>query len=205
MQKRSVARQNLDPKKNRKEVFAGQRRPVTYMAQAQLKITQISKDFNLKSKEVTDAFKDVGIDKKSGAAADGDEFELFMEHLMVSHQIKDLESYLVGKNKITAVKEKREDSAPKNEAPLKVETPVKETVAPAAEVKKPEAKPEVKKAPMVAKPQQPAERRPEQTRPADRRPAQPGERRDFNQGQRQGDRRDFNQGQRQGDRPQYQR
>ena len=80
---------DLDPKKNRKEVFAGQRRPVTYMAQTQLKITQISKDFNLKSKDVTDAFKAVGIEKKSGAAADGDEFELFMEHLMVSHQIKE--------------------------------------------------------------------------------------------------------------------
>ena len=60
-------------------------------------------------------------------------------------------------------------------------------------------------APVAAKPQQPAERRPEQGRPVDRRPAQPGERRDFNQGQRQGERRDFNQGQRQSDRPQYQR
>ncbi len=174
------------------------------MAQTQLKITQISKDFNLKSKEVTDGFKDVGIDKKSGAVADGDEFELFMEHLMVSHQIKDLESYLGGKNRIAAVKEN------KAEAPAKVEAPVKETVAPAAEAKKPEAKPEVrpevkKQPPVAAKPQQPAERRPEQGRPVDRRPAQPGERRDFNQGQRQGERRDFNQGQRQSDRPQYQR
>ena len=211
LHRRSSSRSDLDPKKNRKEVFAGQRRPVTYMAQAQLKITQISKDFNLKSKEVTDAFKNVGIDKKSGAAADSDEFELFMEGLMTSHQIKDIESYLGGKNKITAVKEKKETAAPKKEeAAAKVEALAKETPAPAAEAKKPEAKPEpkleAKKPPVAAKPQQSAEqRRPEQARPADRRPAQPGDRRDFTQGQRQGERRDFNQGQRQGDRPQYQR
>ena len=78
------------------------------MAQIQIKITQISKDFNLKSKDVTDGFKDVGIDKKSGASADNDEFELFMENLMVKHQIKDIESYLGGKNKISAAKEKKE-------------------------------------------------------------------------------------------------
>ena len=87
------------------------------MAQTQLKITQLSKDFNLKSKEVIDGFKDVGIDKKSGAAADIDELELFMERLMTTHQIKDLESYLGGKNKISAEKEnKAEPAAPAKEA-----------------------------------------------------------------------------------------
>ena len=188
------------------------------MAQAQFKITQISKDFNLKSKEVTDGFKNVGIDKKSGASADSDELELFMEHLMATHQIKDVESYLGGKNKITAAKEK-------NETPATVAAPAAEAKKPelkkapeAAKPQQPAANPEVKKALEAVRPQQPAaERRPDQARVGDRRPAQSGDRRDFNQGQRQGDkrdfnqgqrqsdRRDFNQGQRQGDRPQYQR
>ena len=196
------------------------------MAQAQIKIAQISKDFNLKSKEVTDGFKDVGIEKKSGASADGDEFELFMEHLMTSHQIKDLESYLGGKNKIAAAKEKTAEAAPAKVAEPAPEAPAKAAPGPAAEKKpeakpevkpeakpeakpevKPEAKPEVKKPVAEAKPQQPAaeQRRPADVKAGDRRPAQGGDRRDFNQGQRQGDRRDFNQGQRQGDRPQYQR
>ena len=199
---------------------------MTHMAQAQIKIAQISKDFNLKSKEVTDGFKDVGIEKKSGASADGDEFELFMEHLMTSHQIKDLESYLGGKNKIAAAKEKTAEAAPAKVAEPAPEAPAKVAPAPAAEKKpeakpeakpevkpeakpevKPEAKPEVKKPVAEAKPQQPAaeQRRPADVKAGDRRPAQGGDRRDFNQGQRQGDRRDFNQGQRQGDRPQYQR
>ena len=89
---------------------------MTYMAQVQLKITQISKDFNLKSKEVIDGFKAVGIDKKSGAAADVEELELFMERLMTTHQIKDIESYLGGKNKISSVKEKKAE-APVEETP----------------------------------------------------------------------------------------
>jgi len=97
---------------------------VTHMAQAQIKITQISKDFNLKSKEVTDGFKLVGIDKKSGASADGDELELFMEKLMTSHQIKDIESYLGGKSKIETVKEKKSEAAPaKEQAPAKEAAP----------------------------------------------------------------------------------
>jgi len=189
------------------------------MAQAQIKITQISKDFNLKSKEVTDGFKLVGIDKKSGASADGDELELFMEKLMTSHQIKDIESYLGGKSKIETVKEKKSEAAPaKEQAPAKEAAPAKEQApaaeapakaAPAAE-KKPEvkqaAKPEVKKPAAEARPQQPAEQRKSaEAKPGDRRPAQGGDRRDSSQGQRQGDRRDLSQGQRQGDRPQYQR
>jgi len=161
---------------------------VTCMAQVQIKITQISKDFNLKSKDVTDAFKNIGIEKKSGASADGDEFELFMESLMASHQIKDIEAYLGGKTKISASQEK------------KTETP-----APAPEAQKPKAEPAPERAEApVAEVQRPAEpeRTPDrQNKPkphvsADR-PARPDGRRELSQGQRQGHR-PF-------DRPQYQR
>ena len=35
-----------------------------------IKITQLSKDFSMKSKDITDAFKELGLDKKSGGSAD---------------------------------------------------------------------------------------------------------------------------------------
>ena len=168
-----------------------ERKPVTYMAQAQIKITQLSKDFNLKSKEITDSFKDIGIDKKSGASADGDEFELFMETLMLKHQIKDVESYLNGKNTIAAVKEKKAAPAPE----------VKAEAKPAPEAKA-EAKPkeEAKPAPKAPEAQRPISAKAEAQRPFERprvqgaqdRPVRPDARRDFS-------------GQRQGERPQYQR
>ena len=72
------------------------------MAQGSIKIAQISKDFTLKSKDVIDIFaKELSIDKKSGASADAEEFELFLKKLTLSRQIKDLESYLDGTNKLT--------------------------------------------------------------------------------------------------------
>ncbi len=150
------------------------------MAQAQIKITQLSKDLNLKSKEITDRFKDIGIDKKSGASADSDEFELFLETLMVRHQIKDVESYLNGKNKISSVREKKAEPAP--------------------EVKAEPAPVEAKPAPKAPEAPKPAQARPEAQRQPERprtsgvqdRPARPDTRRDFS-------------GQRQTERPQYQR
>ena len=157
------------------------------MAQVQIKITQLSKDLNLKSKEITDRFKDIGIDKKSGASADSDEFELFLETLMVKHQIKDVEAYLTGKNKISSVREKKAEPAPEVKAEpapeVKVEhKPTEAKPAPkAAEVQKPAAKPEVQK--QGDRPRAQA---------AQAGPARPDTRRDFS-------------GQRQSERPQYQR
>ena len=53
---------------------------------AQIKLSQISKDFNMKSKDVTDAFKEIGFEKKnSGAAVEAEEFELFLVHMTTSH------------------------------------------------------------------------------------------------------------------------
>ena len=132
------------------------------MPQLPVKITQISKDFNLKSKDVLDTFKELGLDKKSGGVVDLEEFELFMNRLTSTHQIKDLESYRSGKTKITSVKEKKEQ--PKAE--------VKEE--PRAEVKA-EPKPVQKEQPTHKggeKPQQ-VNARPEQKKPeqrADQRP-----------------------------------
>ena len=46
-----------------------------------IKITQISKDFNLKSKDVLDVFKEVGLEKKTGGGAEMEEYELFLHKL----------------------------------------------------------------------------------------------------------------------------
>ena len=110
------------------------------MPQISVKITQISKDFDLKSKDVLDTFKELGIDKKSGGTVDTDEFELFMQHITKSRQIKDLDAYRDGRVKISAPKAEKPkvaNPAPKAEpaAEKKPEPPKPETAP--AEVKKP--------------------------------------------------------------------
>ncbi len=83
-----------------------QGKPVIYMAQG-TKITQLSKDFNIKSKDILDIFsKDIGIEKKSGAIVDTEEFELFIQKITSAHQIKNIDSYLSGDTKITIKREK---------------------------------------------------------------------------------------------------
>ena len=62
-----------------------------------MKISDISKDFNLKSKDVVDVFKEAGIEKKnSGAAVDAEEFEIFFSLITKSHQIKNINAYTGG-------------------------------------------------------------------------------------------------------------
>ncbi len=126
-----------------------------------IKITQISKDFNIKSKDVLDIFKEAGLDKKSGSSADKDEFELFLSYLTSKNQIKDLDAYRDGRSKIKSAVEK-----PKKVAKPKQEEHTEKTAAPVVE-KKPEQKKPV--------PQQNTERKPQ--------PQQQSQ-------QRQGDRRD---------------
>ena len=128
---------------------------MTFMAQ--IKVSQISKNFNIKSKDVTDLFKDLGLEKKSGAAVETEEYELFLHHLTATHQIKNIDDYIDGKTKITVVLEKKAEApkaeAPKAEAPKaeapKAESPkaevpkaeVPKAEAPKAEAPKAEAKP----------------------------------------------------------------
>ncbi len=113
---------------------------MTFMAQTTtIKITQITKDFAMKSKDVLDTFKEIGFDKKSGGSVDSDEFELFMNYLSTKHQIKDLDAYRDGRVKISQAEKK-----PKAQKPKAVEKPA-EKVEVNPEVKKPETKqPETK-------------------------------------------------------------
>ncbi len=129
-----------------------------------IKITQISKDFDIKSKDVLDIFKDLGIEKKSGGSADLDEFELFLSHLTSKRQIKDLDAYRDGRTKIKSAVEKKEKkpaakpevkAEPKAEPKAEVKAEPKPAAKPEAKpAAKTEAKPPVKEAAPAAKPAQ---------------------------------------------------
>ena len=116
-----------------------------------LKIAQISKDFNVKTKDILDIFKDAGIEKKSGAAVESEEYELFLHIATSTHQIKNIDDYLDGVTKITVVNEKEEAKAePKPEVKAEPKAEPKPEAKAVPEVKaepKVEKKPEVKPQP----------------------------------------------------------
>ena len=69
---------------------------------AQIKVSQLSKDFNLKSKDISDLFKEIGLEKKnSGASVESDELEAFFSYITKKNQIKSLEAYTKGEVTIT--------------------------------------------------------------------------------------------------------
>ena len=150
---------------------------------AQIKVSQISKDFNMKAKDVADTFKEIGFEKKnSSATVEDEEFEIFLSHITRAHQIKDLDAYTAGSVKITSVKEKKAkteqptEKAPESmkEEPKAAEAPKKTEAPKAAEAPKKEAAP-------VSKPQMaPKAEKPRESKPAEQRP-----RYDAPQGQRQ--------------------
>ena len=142
------------------------------MTNLPIKITQISKDFDIKSKDVIDIFGELGVEKKSGGSADKDEFELFLSRITEKHQIKDIDAYRDGRSKIKSSVEKKKTkkaekpAEPKAEA-VKPEEPKAPTAAPAP------AKPQAPKAePVAQKPQQKP-----QAAQSDRRPQQPNQQR----------------------------
>ena len=77
------------------------------------KLSEMSKDFGMKAKDVIEGFKAINIDKNSGASVNDEEFELFMQHLTSTHQIHDLEAYTSGKITIKSAEKKK--AAPKAE------------------------------------------------------------------------------------------
>ena len=131
------------------------------MTNLPIKITQISKDFEIKSKDVIDTFKELGIDKKSGSSADKDEFELFIAHITKKNQIKDFVAYRDGRTKITSDAPKK----PKAEKPQELKP--QETKPQEAKPKQENAQKPNQKAAVAEKPQ--GDRKPQQ---ADRKPQQ---------------------------------
>ena len=147
------------------------------MTNSPIKITKLSEDFTLKSKDVIDILKDFDIDKKTGGSVDRDEYELFLSALTEKHQIKDLEGYRSGRSKISTVKEKKD--APKVEE-KKPEQKVAEP-KPQQKAAEPQKKAEQKPAPAQdkapqQKPQRNPERNPERTKPANNQPGQRNDR-----------------------------
>ena len=127
-----------------------------------IKVSDLSKDFAMKSKEVIEELKTVSIEKTTGGTVSDEEFAVFMQHITLKHQISDLEAYRSGKTTIRSAekKEKKAQTAPKEEAKAetkpapKAETKAEDKPAPKAETKaeakpapKAEAKAEIKPAP----------------------------------------------------------
>ncbi len=182
---------------------------------AQTKITQISKDFNLKTKEVTEFFKDMGLEKKSGATVEAEEFEMFLSHMTRTHQISNIESYKNRTSKITAAKAVKETAKAEPKPEVKAEDKAEVKAEVKAADQKPAVKPEVKEAPKPEnKPQQkPAEK--QDRKPADKQPQQGQQRPDRrddrqkpfdrqNNGQKFEQRKPFAGGAQQGDKKPYQ-
>ena len=115
-----------------------------------IKISDLSKDFAMKSKDVIEEFKTVNIEKTTGGTVSDDEFAVFMQRITLSHQISDLDAYRSGKITIKTASEAKSE---------KKDTSKKETKTEAkAEVKveaKVEAKPEVKAEPAKTVQQKP--------------------------------------------------
>ena len=180
-----------------------------------IKISDLSKDFSMKSKDIIEEFKTVDIEKTTGGTVSDEEFAVFMQHITSTHQISDLEAYTTGKitikiadktEKKAAPKAEEKKPEPKAEPKAEVKKP-EPKAAPKAEEKKPEPKAEPKAE--VKKPEPKAEeKKPEpkpemQKRPDGQRPQRPdGQRPQRPDGQRpQFDRH----GQRDGQRPQFDR
>ncbi len=67
---------------------------------AAVKLTQITKDFAQKTKDVLDLLKAHGVEKKQGATLSEAEFSLFLSTLTAENQIENLDDYLSGRARI---------------------------------------------------------------------------------------------------------
>ena len=110
-----------------------------------IKISELSKDFAMKSKDVIEEFKSVNIEKTTGGTVSDEEFAVFMQHITSKNQISDLEGYRSGKITIRIAGKAKEE--PKAAPAPKAEQKAAPKAAPAP---KAEAKPEIKAEPKTA-------------------------------------------------------
>ena len=130
-----------------------------------IKISDMSRDFAMKSKDVIEEFKTVNIEKTTGGTVSDEEFAVFMQHITSSHQISDLEAYRSGKITIKIAKTE-EKPAPKEEPKPEVKVEAKpEIKAEPAPEKKPEPAPAPKAQEKHAQKPAEAQKRPEGQRP----------------------------------------
>ena len=124
------------------------------MAETTIKLSQITKDFAQKGKDVLDLLKANGLEKKSGATLNVAEFSLFLWALTEANQIENLEDYLDGKARILCARPEegpKAEEATAEEKKAEAEAPAAPTEAPA--VPKPEEKKAAEKKP--AEPEKP--------------------------------------------------
>ena len=105
---------------------------------AMLKVNQISKDLNIKSKDLAEILTKEGIEYKAQKALEPREFDILFDKLTKENQIKGIEDYLDG---ITYIPSKAKAEAPKEEKAEAVKVEVK------AEKKAEETKPKTEPAP----------------------------------------------------------
>ncbi len=101
------------------------------MAQKAKRITDLTKDFDLKTKDVIALFKDLGIEKNTGSTLEDAEYQIFLQVLTQRNQIENLDDYLDGKatlhsdlpkkEKQKATAEKPADTAPRASASAKAD------------------------------------------------------------------------------------
>ena len=80
-----------------------------------IKISDLSKDFSMKSKDIIEEFKTVDIEKTTGGTVSDEEFAVFMQHITSTHQISNLEDYTSGKITIKIADKTEKKAAPKAE------------------------------------------------------------------------------------------
>ena len=89
-----------------------------------LKVNQISKDLNIKSKDLAEIFAKEGIEYKSQKSLEPREFDILFDKLTRENQIKGIEDYLDG---ITYIPSNTKTEEPKKEAASEAKAaPVKE-------------------------------------------------------------------------------
>ena len=104
---------------------------------AQIKLTQITKDFRandkeIKQKDVIDLLKTVGIEKKSGAVLEGEELDVFLTLLTLDNQIGNLKEYVKGEAKLISELPKPQKAAKPAPRPKEEPAPVQKKEKPAA-------------------------------------------------------------------------
>ena len=119
-----------------------------------LKVNQLAKDLNMKSKDVLAVLEGKGISAKTQKPMEPEEFDLLFDALTKSNQITNIEDYLDGVTYIPSAKKAAGAAKPKEGAEEKKEEPKTEVKAET----KPEPKAEIKPAPKAeAKPEPKAE------------------------------------------------
>ena len=120
------------------------------------KIHELSKDFNISSKEIMTLLQEkLGVDKKSQTSLEDYEFDLIFDHITAAHQVKNFDEYFAAgkraRDERAAVKQAEKDR--KFQEQMAILEQLK--AAQAAEEAKKNPKPEVKEEPKPKKTAEP--------------------------------------------------